>query len=390
MLRFQPTTKKIAAATAAIAVGFAALPPLARNVTTAVITATVSADTGLSARCETSPDTPHGWFDFAAPRDCTVDADVIPMYRTVSECGGGTHNAIAYTTNLYGHSVIVFSNTANEAVRRHERAHRNQPRPSFDSVVDHVVYDAFLESDARISVIVSAYQDLLARGDGTVWEQMNRSDPTMVRVFDALLQVDPESREALARDEWPSTLIMNRTAMAYLFSSVGQSYLVNDYARSYPGSLAALAEGAPMTLTPGRLAELLPQGGKHYLFDPGAGRTNNPLNRWVLYRTLGYGFGVNEQQMVRAEGVGPQALSNSNAQLLGSNRCPTVRAQAAANGDTPPPLDPRIEGLAYRAAGLESFMGQLDDGPLTEPLAGIRLPSRSVASTNAAHPGAQP
>lgn len=364
-----------------------ALPPLVRSTTTALIGLDISANTGLSARCQISDEQPHGWLDFAIPRNCTVDANVIPMHRTASACGGANYTAIAYTTTMYGQSVIVYSRAAGEATRRHERRHREQETPELNNTVDKVVYFTFVEADARVAVIVSAYQDWLARGDRTVWNHINATEPGMIRVFDQLLREDRASIQALAEDRLPSSLILNRTAMAYLFSPTAQNALLNNHTRNYTDFFTAMARGDQMTLTATTLAESLELGGQRYLYDPTHGRTRNPLNRWLLYRTLGVGLGKGERQEAASQGITSEELRVGNTRLVGKSRCPVVQAEAAVNGDVPPPLDPRIEYLAYEAAGLSRFRTTLTGPPLAEPFTESR---RATVPTQSAAPAARP
>lgn len=364
------------AAGTALGTGLVALiaPPAIRAAATSAITLQVARDTGFATRCTESREERHSWFDVDTPVNCTVAADIIPMHASASDCGGQNLNAIAYTTTLYGRSVIVYTRAAGEAIRRHEERHRQQPALALTSITDRVVYRTFTEADARVAVIVSAYQDGLQTGDWQVWDFANQNDSAMVRVFDRLLAADAQSQQALREGRPPAARIMRLTAMAYLFSDSAQNYLLNGYAQDYPTMFAALGGAQPLTLTPQRLAEALQLGGIAYLYDSAAERRDNPLNRWVLYRTLGVGLGPAEQQQAASEGLTATDLAVADARLISTARCPTAQAAAADSGGTPA-LNPRLEALAFRAAGLAAFRTEITRGPLAEPLGGAISPA---------------
>lgn len=339
------------------------IPPVYRASVTALIDHTLESRFAASADCKVDPEFENtGWFEMNPDRLCTVNAAEMPV-------GGTPENpfmAAAFVGGEWGATVTVLGTDQSPSILIHERAHREQKEPPLQTTADRVVWRTFRESDARLAVIIQAYRDLLSTGDRTLWRDTNIRHPEMLRVFDALLIEDEASRESLANGGLPSVQIMRRTAMAYLFSRNAVGYLQDGYAYDYPNMAAVLASDS-ITLTPAVLASHLPREGVVYLYTEGKERQNSPLNRWVLYETLGVGLPQQERPSVE-DYITQEAELRRAIEAASTAEVATLTAQRAEVCRRSP------EALAYRAAGLERFRGQLEFTSMAEPLRGIALP----------------
>lgn len=356
--------RTVFAATALLGGGALLAPAIYRGSVNTLIDFSLQSRFAAGAVCGIDPEAESGWFDYNPDRLCYVDAPSMAVSNNAAN--DDPFMALAYVGSEYGATITVFGTSDSVEMPLHERAHREQGTVEQKTIADRVIFRTFRESDARLAVIIEAYRRMLSTGDRTLWRDVNSRHPEMLRVFDALLVDDKASRDSLAEGGLPSVRIMRQTAMAYLFSSSAEDYLTRHYANDYPDMAAVLASDR-ITITPTALANALRRDGIAYLYTEGERRQDSPLNRWVLYETLGIGLTSQERPAHDAYAAEEEELRRA-IEVASIAEVPNLTAQHNAVCRRSP------EVLAYEAAGLARFRGQLVFSSLAGPLPGIDLP----------------
>ncbi|MGE3770181.1 MAG: hypothetical protein AB7G06_04440 [Bdellovibrionales bacterium] len=258
--------------------------------------------------------------------ECNVPTATIRLVAGRGNCGAdGAQSAAFFNVNAFLNTssrVIVFGTNSNEATRIHERRHAMQHPPVLRGPVDLTAWEMYREADARVEVIIQAYQRYLSSSDRAtaLWEEMKRDSGSemMARILEASLQEDPASLEALQSGGNVNPAILQRMAIAYLFTGNGQHYLHNYFLpvrcrpqapagtpdtwtyearQSYASNLSAFyaqLRTAPLNMTPQALAGGMPYQGVNYLTGAEGPHAIDPLHSSIIAGVIGMPWGDQE------------------------------------------------------------------------------------------------